>query len=263
MESQNYKGNTPTNIWPALALCWGLVLSLCFLPFHANAQAINELIYLSENAPPTNYFDNGQFKGIAVELLEKTTTAAGFPITSDQIKVMPWARAYREAIKGPNRVIFAIYRTPEREHLFKWAGPFDSNRLVLVAKKRRGIQLDSLSDLNNFVVGAQREDAAEIHLRNLDFETMAVTLTVSPLQLARMMKNDRIDIWAGGVHGIYAHLAQVGANPKEFEIIGTLHQADLYFAFSRDVSDETVQRFQDALDSVLPNQNVLLPPVPQ
>ncbi|UTA47065.1 transporter substrate-binding domain-containing protein [Simiduia sp. 21SJ11W-1] len=232
-----------------------LLAALC-LSHLALAQPLDELVYLSEDAPPINYYDQGVFKGIAVDLLEQTTAAAGAPVTRTQVQVKPWARAYREALRGPKRVIFAIYRTPEREHLFKWAGPFNKSELVLVAKKRRHITLKDLGALNQYVVGAQREDAAEIHLRNLDLENMAITYTVNPLLLARMMMSDRIDIWAGGLHGIFAHLNQAGANPNEYEVIGTLHQADLYFAFSRDVSDGTVQRFQQALERVLNYQPV-------
>ncbi|MBB3167513.1 substrate-binding periplasmic protein [Simiduia aestuariiviva] len=222
--------------------------------FAGPAHRLDQLTYLSENSPPMNFLDNGEFKGIAVDLLERTTRVAGTPVHRDKVKILPWARAYRAAISGPNKVIFAIYRTPEREALFKWAGPFDANSLVLVAKKNRKIKITQLSQLNKFVVGAQREDAAEIHLRNLSLDEMVLTLTVSPLQLARMMQADRIDIWAGGVHGINAHLAMIGAAPEDFEVVGTLHKADLYFAFSRDVDDALVDRFQQSLEKVLSQQ---------
>jgi polar amino acid transport system substrate-binding protein len=237
---------------------WLLPLWLCSST--SLAQQLNELIYLTENAPPTNYLDNGQLVGTAVEILEAATLAAGSPVRRSQVQVLPWARAYREAIIGPRRVIFAIYRTPEREKLFKWAGPYEQSRLVLVAKKRRNISLSNLEDLNHFIVGAQREDAAEIYLRKLEFGDMVLTLTVSPLQLARMIVSDRIDIWAGGEDGIYAHLAKIDANPNDFEVVGTLHKSDLYFAFSRDVDDALVHLFQRALDEVAQQRAPSAPP---
>jgi polar amino acid transport system substrate-binding protein len=221
----------------------------------AHAENLADLIYLSEDSPPMNYLEEGVLKGAAVDLLEQATQMVGSPVQRSTVRVLPWARAYREAISSPNRVIFSIYRTPDREHLFKWAGPIDTNRLVLVAKKQRKITITTLQELNRFNVGAQREDAAEIHLRNLELGGMVLTLTVTPLQLAKMLVSDRIDVWAGGVNGIMTHLALANADPADFEVVGTLHQADLYFGFSRNIDDALINEFQQAIDKILSPHN--------
>ncbi|WP_407644451.1 transporter substrate-binding domain-containing protein [Dongshaea marina] len=72
---------------------------------------------------PNNFVEKGELKGAAVELLLAASKQAGSPVSKADIKVYPWARAYNDALKGPNKVVFATTRTKEREKLFKWAGP--------------------------------------------------------------------------------------------------------------------------------------------
>lgn len=236
----------------AIATCL-LLLPVVLTP-HAHSQTLSQLTYLADDSPPLNYLDKGELKGKAVDLLERTTRLAGAPVSRSDVQVLPWARAYRDTLSGPGRVLFSVYRMPERENLFKWAGPIDENRLVLVAKKARKISLSSLQELNFYTVGAQREDAAEHYLRKLDLETMVVTLTVLPKQAAKMLDTGRIDIWAAGEGGVWSNLAATGLNPADFEIVGVLHRFELYFAFSRDVDDALVQQFQSALNRVIASQ---------
>ena len=90
-----------------------LVLWLVLPPF-VIGQSLSELTYIADDSPPLNYLDNGELKGRAVDLLVQATTLAGAPIKRTDVKVIPWARAYREALAGPNRVLFSVYRMPVR-----------------------------------------------------------------------------------------------------------------------------------------------------
>ena len=50
------------------------------------AADLTKLEYITETYPPYNYKDEGKLKGIAVELLEAATKAAGHPVKNSDIK---------------------------------------------------------------------------------------------------------------------------------------------------------------------------------
>ncbi|MDN3640609.1 transporter substrate-binding domain-containing protein [Simiduia curdlanivorans] len=154
--------------------------------FMAQAQTLSDLTYITENAPPWNYLEQDRLEGMAVDLLEQVTDHAGASVKRSDIMVLPWARAYSRAKTMPNQVIFSIFKTPARERLFKWAGPFAKNRLVLIAKKSRNISIDNLDQLELYTIGAQREEATAQELLMLNSIKEKMTLGIKQLQLAKM-----------------------------------------------------------------------------
>lgn len=218
----------------------------------AHAQRLDQLDYLSDNALPLNYLEGGEMRGRAVDLLEQITASVGAPVKRSSIRVMPWARAYREALAGPDRVIFSIYRTPERDSLFKWACPIMTSRVVLVAKISRHRSLATLNDLDGYTIGAMRDDAAVEYLNALNTIQINVQESVASPHIARMLAADRIDMWAGGETGIFTELRAINADEKLYKVIGVLHEAQLCFAFSHNVDDALVEQFQEALTRLNP-----------
>src|SRR5205085_7007169 len=71
----------------------------------------------TEESPPFNFQQGGIAAGIATELLEASCQEAGLHCT---IVVMPWARAYHNALNEPNTLLYTTTRTPDRENSFTW-----------------------------------------------------------------------------------------------------------------------------------------------
>ncbi|UTA47192.1 transporter substrate-binding domain-containing protein [Simiduia sp. 21SJ11W-1] len=211
---------------------------------------MNELEYITENYPPFNYEEQGVLKGEAVELLIAATALAGSPITARDILMQPWARAFHNVLEGPNRVLFSTTRTPERENLFKWAGPIGSNHIVLVGKKSRNITLNDLADLNKYRVGAVRDDVGELFLRDLQLEKTIITLGVQPESIAKMLQSNRVDLWIYGESSAFNVLKRTGATPSDYTVVKVLKSLELYYAFSRDVDDRLVQELQAAIETI-------------
>ena len=67
-------------------------------------------------------------QGISVDLLEAVTERMGQTVSRKEVRVEPWADGYRAALEGNGTVLFSTARTPERENLFKWAGPIVTHR---------------------------------------------------------------------------------------------------------------------------------------
>jgi polar amino acid transport system substrate-binding protein len=214
------------------------------------AQELNQLQYITENYPPFNYEEGGVLRGEAVELLIAASALAGSPVYARDILLQPWARAFHNALEGPKRVLFSTTRTPEREALFKWAGPIGTNHIVLVGKKASNIRLDDIRQLDRYRVGAVRDDVGELFLRDLHLEKTIITLGVQPESIAKMLQSGRIDLWVYGESSAFNLLKNIGAKRQDYEVIRTLKSLELYYAFSADVSDALVKQLQDAIDSI-------------
>ncbi|MDN3640743.1 transporter substrate-binding domain-containing protein [Simiduia curdlanivorans] len=211
---------------------------------------LNQLRYITEHSPPFNYVEAGQLKGPAVDLLLLASQKAGSPVARKDILLQPWARAYRNALEGPNTVLFNTIRTDARDKLFKWAGPTGSEKYVLIAEKARNIVIRTRADLTQYRLGAVRDDAGESYLRELHIPSKNITLATNVNNLGKMLKAGRIDMWAFGEDGWRQSLEDSAIKPANYEAVYMLKKNDYYFAFSLDVEDRLVQQMQDAIDMV-------------
>lgn len=117
---------------------WMLILLLLGLARPAIATGMTAY---TEELPPLNYQDGGQVSGFATELLQTVMQQAGYSV---DIQLMPWARAYRLVMEGPDRIIYSITRTPQREPLFHWVGPISPRQIKLYRlNSRSDIQINS------------------------------------------------------------------------------------------------------------------------
>jgi polar amino acid transport system substrate-binding protein len=82
-----------------------------------------------------------------------------------EIRLMPWARAYKQIINKPNKILFSMTRTPQREYLFKWVGPIANNSFVFYARSDSKITINSLEDAKDekYKVGTYLDGAKKIY----------------------------------------------------------------------------------------------------
>ena len=106
------------------------------IPCMASDQAVSakDLTYMTEQYPPYNYQEDGKLQGISVDLLEEIWAKMGANLNRSVIKLLPWTEGYQRTLNESNTVLFTTGRIPERELLFKWAGPAASGEYALLAK---------------------------------------------------------------------------------------------------------------------------------
>jgi ABC-type amino acid transport substrate-binding protein len=216
---------------------------------NALAVGFDKLTIMTEDYPPYNYVENNQPMGKAVDLLLKATKAVGNPINKDQIRVTAWARAYQTAKSGPNTILFSTTRTEERENLFKWAGPIDEIRIVLIAKKSTGITNVAPQNIN-VDVGVVRDDIGDHLSVSAGVPDSVIKRNSKPDGMAKMLATDRIKAWAYPERTAFKHLKSIGENIDDYEVIHVLKASSLYFAFSKDVDDAIVAKLQQGINMV-------------
>jgi len=216
----------------------------------ATPNTTARLILLTEEYPPFNYHEEGRQAGIAIDLLNETLRRFGNDQTAAEVRFLPWETAYNRTLSEPDTVLFAMSRLPSREALFKWAGPIYPERAVLFGLRERNITVASAADLANFRIAAVRDDAAVQKLRDLGVPESQLRLADTQETLIEWLDGGQVDLFAyGELPG--RHLAAAsGGNVLRIEPVCTLSEYQTYFAFNRNTSDETVARFQAALDQV-------------
>ena len=214
------------------------------------AVPMSSLTYYTEDMPPFNYVENGTLQGLSIDLLEAITAKMGDKVSRDQVRLVPWSEGYQAALTGNRTVIFAIARNPGRETSFKWAGPISSVREVLFALPDRGITVRSLSDLKGYRIGAVADDLAVQQLREAGVSEDQLVIANNATVLISELERGEIDLWAYPEPAGRYFTEQVTGNYYRFSVVYSFPAIDIYYAFSRDVPDSTVQSFQQALDAL-------------
>lgn len=216
----------------------------------ATPAGTSGMVFLTEEYPPFNYAESGTAKGISVDLLLGTFREMGSPVSADRIKVLPWSEAYGKALSEPGTILFATVRLPERENLFKWAGPLGSERKVIFSRQGDSPLIRSPADLNNYRIGVVTEDAANLQLRSLGVDASQIVPSENVPALISAMNERSIDLWCYGETAGRYFTGKVTGDPGYFRVVYELETRDLWYAFHKDTPDETVNAFQSALDTL-------------
>jgi len=212
-----------------------------------------ELTILTENLPPLNYVKDGVLVGPSVEIVKEIQRRVG---SNEQIKVYPWARAYKMALEEENVVLFGMTHTKVREDIFKWIGPLATKRDILVSKKGSGIRISSLEDAKKVNrIGTLRDDTRERLLKRHGFTNLE---PVSDEQMnAKKLALGRIDLWAYKKPGLKTVCELAGVNYNEVEEVYHLRVINVDIAFSKKTSDAIVQKWKNAFNEMLADGTIM------
>ncbi len=215
-----------------------------------------QLNYLTEEFPPYNFIEGGKPAGLSVEILRAVMDASGANGSAVAVHLVPWAEALEQVRANTSSVVFSIVRTPEREGLYRWAGPFTKSSFVLYAAVSRNITISSAADLNSYDIGVVESTVEGDLLIGQGVDASHIVSASTPSELVGMLASGQIDLWAtGDLTGRY-EMQKAGLNPNDYESVYVLSQDDFYFAFGKDVPDTMVGAFQHSLDFVRTQKDV-------
>lgn len=215
------------------------------------ASGITKLKFMTEEYPPFNYRENGQLKGISVEIMSEIfrRTDAGF--TTENIELLPWARGYNLTLNKKNYALFSTTRTEERESLFKWVGPFAANTIGLIARKDRGLKVESIEDLKALNIGVVKDDVGHLLLRAEGFSDDKLDIVLSNESNYKKLIAGRLDAISYASEVAKWGLMNLGENMQDYEIIYELKRGDLYLALNLETDEAIVSELQTAFDSMM------------
>ena len=140
-----------------------------------------------------------------------------------------------------NTVLFAVTRTPEREHMFKWVGPISIARNVLIAKKDKNIKINSADDVKNYKIGVVQDDAGEqLAETKLGVQKEHLDITSAGNLNIRKLNAGRIDLFAYDENVAKWLITKEGFKAKDFETVYMIEEGFHYVAFHKDIPDSLI-----------------------
>jgi len=212
-----------------------------------NPAYANEIVFTTHFMKPFTWQEDGEFKGFATEIVREMMKIMNHP---EKFQMYPFIRGLKEVQSESNRAFFIVARRPEREQTVKWVGPLVSNGVYFYKKKNSSVKLDSLEDLWNIKsIGVERGVADETFLHSKGFNNLVSV--DNHQQLLQMLDAERIDVGSMGELVMPEMAKNAGINPNDFERTAIkLYDSEVNLVFSKDVSDQVVLKWQQALDDL-------------
>jgi ABC-type amino acid transport substrate-binding protein len=118
------------------------------------AQASTNLqVFSGDGSPPKMFLHDGAQRGVLIDILAYADKQ--MPQTQIELSLYPWARAYMAAMAGEGGLL-GISWTWRRDEVFDYSEPLFVDEVVVVVRKGREFDFQSLSDLQGKTVGTVR-----------------------------------------------------------------------------------------------------------
>lgn len=213
-----------------------------------NATGPEDLVYITEDYAPSNYLENGELKGVAVDLLRALWNKMG--VENQAIEVYPWARGYQMVLNRADTVLFAMTRNKDREDFFKWVGPIYRGRTSIITLSDNYDGIESLSGIMSGKLGALRDDLGYHLLIKEGFNPELIWEGNSVEQLVKMLESRRIDYISIYEDSMREYASSTERELQDFKTVRVLSENVMYYAFNKDTDDSLIKRFQIALDQI-------------
>ncbi|MCF5709649.1 transporter substrate-binding domain-containing protein [Pseudomonas syringae] len=197
---------------------------------------------------PYNYEENGQLTGMTTEIVQ-----AIMAVNANDFKIVlaPSMRASHTLRMRPKTIMYSMFRTPQREALYKWVGPIveESIHPYQLATSPPITSLEQLLHVPQ--ITTRHAGLLPDMLESLGFKNLDKSATES-VQLYRMLLNHRTAIIIGDTDaGVAYQSRQLNIAPGTLRQIPIeLYRSSLYIAFSRDCEDELVASWASALETL-------------
>lgn len=120
-----------------------------------------EIVIGSDQFEPFSYIDNGEMKGIDVDIAKEALSRMGY---TPVFKCIEWQKKDEYLRSGEIDCLWGGFSMNDREDLYAWVGPYlFSNQSVMVNEDS---DIYSLADLKNKIVGVQATSKAEWAFEN-------------------------------------------------------------------------------------------------
>lgn len=212
--------------------------------------AEESLLVVTEEYPPLNYTDqNGELKGIAVELARTLLKEAGFPKT--KIKIQPWSKAYATALNRPNTLIFTITRSERREDKFHWIGNvIDHDVYLFQSRDRKDIDLPDLEAAKKYRIGGVKLWDTTVWLTQQGIPVLELDRTWIGMQL---LKVGQLDLLPHTELSLAYDAARHGLKPSDFMKTLKIRSTSSEFAMSKNSDPALVKKLRKTYANIRSN----------
>ncbi len=221
--------------------------------FNSNGQALSDsepalLRLYTEHSPPGEYLNaRGEVVGATVELIRLLLQRLDQPAT---IELLPWARAIELAKTQHNSGLFETVRNPEREAWFKWVGPLKIYNIGLYGRSDIFQSTNLTATTSSKYLACEYRDSVYVNaLKSLGFtEGRNLILTVNHGDCLNLLRRGRVHLTSMNDASAASYQLEMRQSGHQLVMLHPLREARLYLAFSADIDDAVIARWQQVLE---------------
>lgn len=168
-------------------------------------------IYGSNNKYPKVYLEDGEAKGVLVDMVHYI----GEQIQCDMtIKLSPWKRAYKHMLAGHGGII-GLSKTSEREQVLWYSKAMFTDRIFLISHKDQNIHFSRIEDLQGKTLAHSRGSSYGDDFNRALENKIIISQPDNGNLAARLMMilHQRVDVGIFGP-GMSAVIKLINENPK-------------------------------------------------
>lgn len=204
---------------------------------------------LTEEWAPYNYLENDKLSGMTTDIVR-----AIMALTGDDFgfELVPSMRASYALQRRPKSIMYSMFRTPEREPLYKWVGPIVEEAIYPYQLADAEPQITTLEELKHAPQITTRTAGLIPDLLQSQGFTNLDKSAAGTIQLYQMLLAGRTPIIVGDTAAGMAYQSrQLNIPPGTLRQIPIeLYRSTLYIAFSRDADDKVVAAWSHALQTL-------------
>ncbi|ASY57355.1 transporter substrate-binding domain-containing protein [Sinorhizobium sp. CCBAU 05631] len=205
----------------------------------AHAETIH---FVTEEYPPYNFSTPNGASGASVDQIALIMKAVELPY---EIEVLPWARAFALAESEPFHCVFTTGHDAERDKKFRWIEPLLVDQMIMVRHRHSAIELRTLDEAKQFIVGTQREDFSASYLKEHGFQRIDYASSLD--STLRKLIAGRVDLMMTSEKTFETMRAE--GKPVEAALV--LEGKQYGIACHIDTPDEIVSRMQVELNRLI------------
>ena len=216
----------------------------------------SQITFLTHGTGVATYIDaQGKLRGkpgkglraFLVELVREMMIIRRHP---QPVQTVPFARGLKMVQTQPDYVLFNISRNPEREATMKWVGPTHGSEVYFYKKKGADINLKNLEDaLSVRLISVQRGGEDHAFLQKQGVSNLIPVNTQAQSLKMLLLGRAHITPIGSNVLASLAKESRVDLDQIERTSVKLFDTAG-YLAFSKNISDEVIARWQQALEQV-------------
>lgn len=210
---------------------WLLVFSLLI---SSGLVRTEELKLVTLQYPPYQYEENGQVKGMVVDIVNEALTRLGMTAT---ISVNAWPRSLSQVKEGKADAIFTAYKNPEREKFLDYSSTIlmPQEIVLFVHKDSRIGFTGDLQELAPYKFGLVRKisygDEFDQALKSGVINNFSEATNLE--QNVKKFGAKRVDILISNKYTALSMFKTLGMSEKFKQIGGPVQSVPSYIAFSK------------------------------
>ncbi|MDG9669534.1 transporter substrate-binding domain-containing protein [Hahella sp. CR1] len=214
----------------------------------------DEISFLTHNVEGQVYTDQaGELRGIKhsgkrafnIEVVRELMLTMKH---STKFQEVPFARGMQMVTKNNDLAMFNVSRTPDRENMVKWVGPIQKEEDYFYEMKSAPTGISKLEDARKVSSICVLNGAIHHKILN-SYHFNNIYTNVSYVGCFNMLKKGRVDLTVSASSTVLSKLKEAEISPDQIQQTPVvLLVSEGYIAFSNNIPDETVDKWQQALD---------------